>query len=106
MSKLIFICTIILLYVSPAYSAISQDTGLVTLIFSNAGDEMAVSLDSGFPAATAAGQCGGSSWASIPKGMKPTVLLAKALGKKVTLETLGCHPNGGWLNAVNIYLIE
>jgi hypothetical protein len=107
MKQNLFVGLFCLLNISAASAVTTTDSGHITLMFANQYDELAISLDGGFPHAAAAGHCGGtSSWANVPKTMRATVMLAKALGKQVQVAVDGCYTNGGWLSGAYIYILD
>ena len=107
---LLMFLSVAVLLSSFAYAvSYSFDTGKITTLFASQSGSIAITLDGGFPNATAASQCPTSSngWAGNAQPsntLKAALMMAKATNATVTITTQGCEGNGGWLKIIDMYI--
>ena len=87
----------------------SQDSGVISKFYANNNGSVAISLDGGFPKASAAIQCSTAPgiWAGdtiVDPIVKSALLAAYSAGKKVTVTIEGCALGGGWFRLIDVYL--
>ncbi len=108
MKLLIAIGLALCCWTQTATAAYTSDTGKITILFTDGGNNLAVQFDNAFPNAKSSGQCPtANGFAGIIGDyplMKSTLLAAKAANQTVTLTIDGCEASGNWYKIINVYV--